>query len=307
MSTKRFPFPIPYGWFAVARLDELSDEPVTSLRLFGQDIVVWTDGTDHHVMTAICPHMGAHIGVGGRVENGCVVCPFHEWQFDAAGQNTVIPYAEGINRKGRLHVFPSMKRNGLLLAWYHPDRVDPLFEVPEGLTDASAECGRLDWTVRTAWQEIAENSVDMAHFKSVHGLTRVSEIGELHIDGHYRRVTSTQLFNSARGAFEGRLQSNSHGPGVGITEFDLGGRVTMVAAITPIDDDSVRVRFTFFSDGEIAAKIGPPFAAEVKRQFEEDIPIWENKHYLASPALAPSEKPLMELRRWASQFYVGTT
>jgi nitrite reductase/ring-hydroxylating ferredoxin subunit len=303
---KRFPYPMPYGWFAVERLDELPDTPITSTRLFGQDVIVWNDGAEHHVMSAICPHMGANISVGGRVNDGCLVCPFHEWEFDASGVNTKIPYAQGINRKGRLHVFPTMKCNGLLLAWYHPQRVEPLFGIPDVITADYAECAKLDWTVQTAWQEIAENSVDMAHFKSVHGLTRISEIGELHIDGHYRRVTSTQLFNSARGTFEGQLQSNNHGPGVGITTFDLlGGRLTSIVSVSPIDDEHVRVRFTFFHNNEGAApKIGPPFASEVKRQFEEDIPIWETKHFLDSPALAPSEKPVMEFRKWAKQFYV---
>ena len=33
------------------------------------------------------------------------------------------------------------------------------------------------------------------------------------------------------------------------------------------------------------------------------MPIWENKEYLAVPALAPTEKPVMDFRKWASQFY----
>jgi len=41
----------------------------------------------------------------------------------------------------------------------------------------------------------------------------------------------------------------------------------------------------------------------VSRQFGEDIPIWENKRYQPSPALAPSERAVTEFRRWAGQFY----
>jgi 3-Ketosteroid 9alpha-hydroxylase C-terminal domain len=33
------------------------------------------------------------------------------------------------------------------------------------------------------------------------------------------------------------------------------------------------------------------------------IPIWEHKRYTASPALALSEKPIMDHRRWYRQFY----
>ena len=84
----------------------------------------------------------------------------------------------------------------------------------------------------------------------------------------------------------------------------LMGRVTLISATTPIEDDAVEVRFTLYHSGDpIAEKIGTGFAAEVARQFHEDIPIWEHKRYQPSPALAPSEKSVTEFRRWAAQFY----
>ena len=124
------------------------------------------------------------------------------------------------------------------------------------------------------------------------------------MDGHRRTINSTQSFNTARGTFEGAISANSHGPGLGVTHFDLMGRVTLLSATTPVDDGEVIVRFTMFhSPDDIGAKIAAPFAEEVRRQFEQDIPIWEAKRYEPSPALAPSEKPVTEFRRWASQFY----
>lgn len=305
----RFPFPLPFGWFAVARLDELPADPVVTVRYHDKDLVVWRDASGaepaYNVFDAYCPHLGAHLGVGGRVAEGCLVCPFHEWSFRPDGSNAAIPYAERPNRKARVRAYPTLVRNGLLLFWHHPDPdVAPGWDVPQALTDDDVEVGRFTWTVRTAWQEIAENSVDMAHFRSVHGLERVSPIGEITLDGPVRTVKSVQLFNSARGTFEGGLETYSHGPGVGVIHFDLMGRVTLVSATTPVDCEHVEVRFTLYHSGdEIAAKIGAGFAAEVSRQFAEDIPIWEAKRYQPTPALAPSERPVTEFRRWAAQFY----
>ncbi|MCD9624108.1 Rieske 2Fe-2S domain-containing protein [Rhabdothermincola salaria] len=308
MASKRTPFPrpLPIGWFGLARTDEFT-EAVTTVEAFGREVVVWFDGEHHHAVDSVCPHLGAHLGVGGRVEEGCLVCPFHEWSFGADGTNVAIPYADRPNRKARLGTYPTMVRNGLLLAWYHPDRdVTPTFEVPQRITDDMVEVGRLDRVVPTVWQEIAENSVDMAHFKSVHGTGQVSPIGEMTMDGPFRTVRSEQVFRSARGDFPGTIESNSCGPGVGIVHFDLMGRVTQVSSTTPIDDESCRVRFTFYTDGsEIAGKIAPGFAAEVERQFDQDIPIWAHKTFLTVPALAPSEKPIMEFRKWADQFYAS--
>ena len=304
----RFPFPVPYGWFSMGRTDELPADEVSPVRAFGQDLVLWRSGDDWHLSEAWCPHLGAHLGHGGRVSEGCLVCPFHEWSFDAAGTNIDIPYADKPNRKARLRRFPTMIRNRHLLAWYHPDAgVEPLWDIPETLPEDPVECGRFERRVGTAWQELAENAVDMSHFRSVHGLNRIAEIGELTIDGPRRRIRSAQSFNTARGEFEGQLDSNSFGPGLGVVRFTLLGEVTLISTTTPIEAGEVVVRFTMYhADGdETAAKIGVPFGAEIIRQLDQDIPIWEHKRYQPSPALAPSERPITEFRRWASQFYAG--
>ena len=91
---------------------------------------------------------------------------------------------------------------------------------------------------------------------------------------------------------------------IGYIEFQLFSTVILVSATTPLDDERVRQRFTFYTDGsDVAAKIAPGFAAEVERQFDQDIPIWESKSYVPVPALAPNEKPATEFRKWAAQFY----
>ena len=306
MPDRRFPFPIPYGWFSLGRIDELPAESVSTHRLFGRDLVLWQDGDDRHLVDSTCPHLGAHLGVGGRVEDGCLVCPFHEWRFGPDGSNVEIPYADRPNRKARLRGYPLAERNGHLLAWYHPDPTAVAsFEVPQRLADDAATVHRVDRTVGTVWQEIAENSVDMAHFVSVHGTSQMASIGEMTIDGPFRQVRSDQTFTSSKGDLPATLTSNSLGPGMGVIEFEMFGHtVILVSTTTPLDDERCHQRFTFYTDGsDVAAKIAPAFAAEVERQFDQDIPIWEAKSYVAVPALAPTEKAVTEFRRWATQFY----
>ncbi len=46
-----------------------------------------------HLLDAHCPHLGAHLAVGGKVEAECIRCPFHGWKFDGADGTCVeIPY-----------------------------------------------------------------------------------------------------------------------------------------------------------------------------------------------------------------------
>ena len=306
MAEPRFPFPIPIGWFAVGRLDELPDGAVAPMELFGRRVVLWHDGTDRHLVDAVCPHLGADLGVGGRVEDGCLVCPFHEWTYGADGANVSIPYADRPNRKARLRTYPLVERNGMLLAWYHPDpAVEPQWETQQRLPEGAEPVGRVDREVGTAWQEIAENSVDMAHFVSVHGTGQMAAMGDMTVDGPYRQVVSEQVFSSSKGDLPATLTSRSMGPGMGTVDFEMFCTVTLVSTTTPIATGRCLQRFTFYTDGsDVAAKVAPAFAAEVERQFDQDIPIWEAKTYLPVPALAPTEKPVMEFRRWAAQFYV---
>ena len=44
--------------------------------------------------------------------------------------------------------------------------------------------------------------------------------------------------------------------------------------------------------------------AEVSRQFEQDVPIWENKIYRERPHVVESEQGIPPFRRWYRQFYV---
>ena len=305
-GTERFPFPIPYGWYSLGRLDELAPEDVVPVQRFGRDLALWRDGDDFHLFDAYCPHLGAHFGHGGRVEDGCLVCPFHEWTFAPSGQNQSIPYADRPNRKGRVRRYPTVVRNRQLLAWYHPDpTVQPGWEIPEALPEDPVECMRFTTTVRSMWQEIAENSVDMAHFKSIHGMSRIADIGAMTITGPLRQVVSTQAFKSSKGEFEGQIESNSYGPGIGVVHFTLMSRVTLISAVTPISNEEVEIRFTMYHTGgdTLAGKIALGFGAEVTRQLQQDIPIWEHKLYQPSPMLAPSEKAITQFRKWASQFY----
>ena len=41
---------------------------------------------------AFCPHLGAHLGYGGLVEESTIRCPFHAWRFDGTGACVEVPY-----------------------------------------------------------------------------------------------------------------------------------------------------------------------------------------------------------------------
>jgi phenylpropionate dioxygenase-like ring-hydroxylating dioxygenase large terminal subunit len=315
-SAERWPWPIPFGWFALAWGHELPTGAVLARRAFGRDLVLWRDEAgDAHLHDAWCPHLGAHLGVGGTVDGCTLRCPFHAWAFDADGANTDIPYSTRTNARARLQTHPLVERNGLLMAWHHPEDAAPSWEVPvvdefsPDQTEFSAPMER-SFEIATAWQEMAENGVDAAHFRYVHRTAEVPVLESYETDGPRSRMRSKQFFVTPRGTTEGRIDSDAHGPGFSVVRFSGIVDTVLLGCATPVERDLCEMRFTFavrrFGDDAVTASVGRAFTDEVSRQLQEDQPIWEHKRFLARPALADTDGPITEFRRWASQFYAGT-
>lgn len=150
----------------------------------------------------ICPHLGGHIGHGGHVENCEIQCPFHGWRFDGTGKNSTIPYSERANRAAKIRTYPLIVRNGIVMAWYHPFEEDPKWEIPEvpefnDPENFSGLEGR-QYLIDAAWQEIAENSVDSAHFRFVHNTDEVPEVVLYEQEGPLAYAIDTEVPDSPR-------------------------------------------------------------------------------------------------------------
>jgi hypothetical protein len=57
------------------------------------------------------------------------------------------------------------------------------------------------------------------------------------------------------------------------------------------------------SDRGTTETIGALYIAEIERQLEQDIPIWENKIYIKPPILSDGDGPIGKYRKWCQQFY----
>jgi phenylpropionate dioxygenase-like ring-hydroxylating dioxygenase large terminal subunit len=302
--------PIPSGWFALADSDELAPGEVKPVRYFARELVLWrSTAGEARVFDAYCPHLGAHLGHGGRVEDDSLRCPFHAWRFGSDGACVEVPYARRIPPRARVDALPVRERNGAILAWHASDGAPPAFEVP-----VLAEWGSPEWTapvrrryrVRTHAQEMAENVVDPAHFRFVHGTPSLPPT-HARIDGHVFRVDAGLTFSTPRGEIRGNVEIASHGMGFGTSRFT--GVVETLVVITgaPIDEGETETTLRFLvkrlGNAEAEANVAKAFVAEIDRQYGQDIPIWEHKAHLRAPVLCDGDGPIGLLREWARQFY----
>lgn len=309
----RFPQipPFPTGWFQVGYTDELEVGQVVPLHYFGTQLVMYRDENGSvRVLDAYCPHLGAHLGVGGVVEGACIRCPFHAWVFDGSGQCVEIPYAEKIPTNARVQSWPVQEVNGLIMVHHHIAGGDPAWEIPVApeYTDPNwTDYVRRRWKIRSHNQDMAENSVDSAHFKYVHGTPEQPKT-RAEIEGHLFKVRSPVQYTTPQGAVEGQIASDSHGFGFSMVRFSGIVDTLILSSVTPIDGEYVDVRFSFktkkMGNEQVTSNVANAFIKEIERQMGQDIPIWENKIMMTPPMLCDGDGPIGLFRRWSKQFYV---
>jgi len=307
---RRFPFPLPNGWFAVALSGELRAGEVKRAFYLGRELVLFrTASGDARVFDAYCPHLGAHLGVGGKVVGDTLQCPFHGWRFDGDGHCVEVPYAKRIPPHAAARAWLVAERYGLVFVWHHLEGKPPFYRLPEIPELSSPEWVPpvlREWRVRSAIQEMAENDHDNAHFPIVHqgkylptavtydGLTKtcVSPVSREMPDGS---------------ALNAELVRTSYALGIATVSYRgiPGMGFIMLSVVTPVDEENVHMRWLL----TVTANLPEAAREEVIRGISEgtgveaDIPIWENKRFVANPLLCDGDGPIAEFRRWAAQFY----
>ena len=310
----RYPFSTaPDGWYGLGLSDELAPREVRPLHYFGRDLVLFRgeDGAAR-VFDAHCPHLGAHLGFGGRVVEGGIRCPFHGWRFDGAGCLVEVPRLGRPPPPVQARAHPVQECNGFVHVWHHAQGAPPSYEVmdfrdsPEEWTPWRTNAYR----VRVHVQDMTENILDRAHFTNVHDMQPPKdEHFVVHFDRHLLVVEQKLEVTAASKAGVSVLSRTTNcGPGISVTEVRQ-GPLHMLNYITqtPIDDDYTDVRI-HFSMKRLADENASRALAELNdritnEQFRQDVPIWENRAYLARPRLTELDGPVAQYRRWFRQFY----
>jgi phenylpropionate dioxygenase-like ring-hydroxylating dioxygenase large terminal subunit len=302
--------PFPDGWFQVAYSAEVSVGDVRPLEYFGTDLVLFrTSSGEATVLDAHCPHLGAHLGYGGCLEDDSIVCPFHAWRFDATGACSGIPYSDKIPKRARLKKWAVQEVNGLIMVWFHAQGEPPSWEVPtlvEYDNDEWTPYSLTSWKIRAHNQEMAENAVDAAHFLYLHG-TQGMPTTHAEIHEHVLHVKSQTKMRAYGTTVNGAIEVLAHGFGFTTTRFTGIVETLLVNSVTPIDGEYVDCRFAFTirkgPNEQVTQIVALKFQEEIKRQLEADIQIWENKVYLPSPMLVKGDGPIGIYRKWVKRFY----
>lgn len=140
------------------------------------------------MLDAYCPHLGAHLGHGGTVVGSDIACPFHGWRFGTDGTCSSMPYGKRIPKNAHARSWSLLEQNGVILAWHDPAGAEPdwqmkCFDDRNWTPDVTRR-----WRIAGHTQEVTENTVDLAHFRFIHGTHSMRALGPPKIDGPYFEV-----------------------------------------------------------------------------------------------------------------------
>ncbi len=325
-------FPFPEGWYFVASRRLIIEEKLIEKQWLGQDIVAWCDNEGAIcVAQSICPHMGSSLGpvAGGRVRDGHLVCPFHGFTYDVAGNCVATPYAAP-PASTRLNVFDTREILGLVFAWWGIDGRPPQWNLPE---EPSAGAGWSGLEYRTFRfpghpQETTENAVDLAHLRYVHGYDDVKDVESATVDG--ARLVSRFDFRRRRRiagfidlVCDASATTYVHGLGysfVDIHERTIGMDSRLWVLATPVDGTFIdlvlvaQVRELRKPKRPIAGLAFLPLKLRTRimnkllistqeRDVLQDVAIWGRKKYRPHPSLCRSDGAIGRYRRYCRQFY----
>ena len=323
--------PFPDGWYFVASRDDVRKRRLIERMWLGEEIVVWCDDDGVVcVADAYCPHLGAHLGptTGGKVRDGCLVCPFHGFEYDATGRCVATPNAPA-PKNARLALYETQELNGMIFGWWSAVGEPPYFRLPlvtcdeDGWTRVGLRKFRL--TSHPAY--IAENSVDLAHFSHIHGYSDVHQVGSVTVDGaHLTNAFDFTRERSVLGStlrFEVSAVTNVSGMGysfVDLNEHTIPIRSRFWVLSTPLDGTHVelvlanqtkesdrlnrRILGLGWLPKRLRARLTNYILLEGQvRDVEQDIPVWSRRTFHDRPVLSSADGKIMLYRRYCSQFY----
>ncbi len=168
-------------WYPMVRSEDLAEDSPEKVKVFGLNFVVFRDSEGKaRVLSDTCAHRGGSLGgawsnVGKpRIIDGCIVCPYHGWEFNGEGKCVNIPsigYGTDTPARAKIDSYPVEEKYGIIFAFLGDlpkEERPPLLNVEEYGQEGWRANSILILDVNFHYERSMENGLDPAHNEFVH-------------------------------------------------------------------------------------------------------------------------------------------
>ncbi|MFZ4110052.1 MAG: Rieske 2Fe-2S domain-containing protein [Polymorphobacter sp.] len=163
------------NWYVAAESADIVVGEPFGVRMLGCDFVLFRqDDGSVACLSDVCLHRGASLS-RGKCAGNRVACPFHGWEFDAAGQCMKIPSMGDdfkIPRRAKIDSYPTQELYDWVWVFLgdlpEEDRPPVPAMLPEYPDVAVWRTTRMVTEAPANWTKFEENSLDTAHLSFVH-------------------------------------------------------------------------------------------------------------------------------------------
>jgi phenylpropionate dioxygenase-like ring-hydroxylating dioxygenase large terminal subunit len=281
-------------WTPVLLARDLATTPV-AVCVASTNVVLFRDATGAaKALLDRCPHRGVKLSLG-RVEQGCLTCPFHGWRFDGAGACVHVPWHPDAKRELLSATALATRELGGLVWVFTAPGQSPTAEpsVPSEVLRDDVTLSGDTFTWRAHWTRAVENMVDDSHLPFVHPRTigrgmkkRADSRLELEVEEHAWGSSWTVVVDGQRADWSSELRF----PNVSLLRIPgpPGKLLGIVFAAIPAEEGTVRILQLGYRDFFTWRGFDPIFRWINRRVLLEDQAVVESSP--PGPVPAPQEE-----------------
>jgi nitrite reductase/ring-hydroxylating ferredoxin subunit len=314
--------PYPNGWFCLGFSRELAAESTVTRRLMDEDVVLarTADGT-LKAIRPYCPHLGAHLGIMGRVRGEDITCRFHNIEFSLDGPCKRTAYNLP-PPKANLTTLPVRETGGAIFVWRSQDGEPPSWQLPEIPTAGWQPPLFRTFDIASHPQQVVENIFDTGHQTELHRQPP-SAPPEADFNGFTASLTTDMKYSVPTiGELRINARADVYGLGVVVGDFELASpslRARIYILPTPVGPWRLQYRFASSAAvtpaGPMKGKLGGISASLAARGLRrmlfhmilkdnyDDFAVWQYQKFVEPPRLAKGDGPIGKYRKWSEQFY----
>ena len=297
-----------HGWFQVGYERDFG-KPINAIEIGERALMLACVEGQWCTFDAYCPHRGAHLAHGGRIEGErrMVVCPFHEYQI-GLGQCS----ANGF----KVQEYPTMVLAGLVFVRLSEGHDFGFEAALRRLVADHVIVPGFELSIRAPSQLIIENGFDNRHFLAVHGTCNdprftvsLGAEGELVTEGVFEIPASEWRPNSSgpKRAALAPYQLRAYSPGVTLGRLQGQFPYTLITAATPTPVDNAELRLSLALPiahfGSTPRKeLYEALLRHTQAGLEQDRAIWDHMQRGYTQRLLPGDHAVQRFQEFCAQF-----